>query len=59
MNLVLGEVVEDTSSQLLLTDAFLGYGLNFVEFGMHVEADGVKLDLDDFGLPCCLSTYLR
>ena len=58
MNLLLREVIEDTSSQLLLTDAFLGYGLNFAEFGMHVEADGVKLDLDDFGLPCCQTAHL-
>ena len=56
---MLREVVEDTSSQLLLTDAFLDYGLDFIQFSMHVEADGVELDLDDFGLPCCLSTYLR
>ena len=59
MILLLGEVVDDTSSQLLLTDALLGYGLDFIQFSMHVEADGVELNLDDFGLPCCLSTYLR
>ena len=58
MNFLLGEVVEDTNAQLLLTDALLGYGLNFIQFGMHAEADGVKLDLDDFHLPCCLTAYL-
>ena len=52
------EVVEDTNAQLLLTYALLGYGLNFIQFGMHAEADGVKLDLDDFHLPCCLTAYL-